>query len=196
MSYPARATDADLATDAAGGDAAAYASLYHRHIEAAWRLAQAASTSGDAAARATADAFVATVRLAGQGRDDVAEQFRPHLLAAVYREARCGSDRAASIDNAGAGSDVATAFAKLPSRWRAAVWLQSVEGLPATVAGPVLGVSSAAAVQLNKRGLAGLEHRMLQAGGGQPVSDLASALTVGRPSIPAAVASRTEARWK
>jgi hypothetical protein len=197
MSYPA-VTDADLATDAAAGDPAAFANLLHRHIEAAWRLAQATAASSEVAARAATNAFVGTLRLVGRGRDDVADQFRPHVLAAVYREVRTGPDRESPIGHAGGGPGLATAvtaFAKLPSRWRAAVWLQEVEGLAASVAGPILGVSSAAAVQLNKRGLAGMERRVLQAGGTGAGPDLAAALVAGLAPLPPDVAARTEAKW-
>jgi DNA-directed RNA polymerase specialized sigma24 family protein len=211
-----RAVDAELAGDAASGDASAYANLYHRHIEAAWRLAQATTASaGTAAAKATTNGFVSVVSLAGRGRDDVADQFRLHLLGAVYREAHRGSDQHLSQDpkeskgktkgagtagkavaGGAAGRLVVSAFANLPSRWRAALWLQEVEGLPATSAGPILGVSSAAAVQLKKRAQAGLEHRVVQAGGSLPLPDLASTLTATLAPVPAEVQARTEARWK
>ncbi len=207
---PARAADAELAGDAASGDVGAYASLYHRHIEAAWRLAQATSaSSGNAAAKATTDAFVGVVRLAGRGRDDVADQFRLHLLAAVYREAHRGSDQPPSpakrkkvgtavtaVAAGAAGPLLVNAFANLPSRWRAAVWLQEVEGLPATSAGAILGVSSAAAVQLKKRALDGLEHRVLQAGGRLPLPALAPTLAATLTPVPGEVRARTEAQWK
>jgi DNA-directed RNA polymerase specialized sigma24 family protein len=206
---PVRAADADLAGDAATGDVGAYASLYHRHIEAAWRLAQATAASAGAAAKATTNAFVSVVSMAGRGRDDVADQFRLHLLTAVYRDAYRGSDqppaprkskRAGSAEKEAApgngGPLLINAFAKLPCRWRAALWLQEVEGLPATSAGPILGVSSAAAVQLNKRALAGLEYRVLQAGGSLPLPDLAPTLAAMVAPVPAEVQARTEARWK
>jgi DNA-directed RNA polymerase specialized sigma24 family protein len=206
-----RVADAELAGDAAAGDGTAYANLYHRHVEAAWRLAQAtAGSAGSAAAKATTNAFVSVVTLAGRGRDDVADQFRLHLLAAVYREAHRGSDQPLSTEEkskrtgaasttvaaGAAGRLLVRAFANLPPRWRAAVWLQEVEGLPATAAGPILGVSSAAAVQLNKRALAGLEHRVLQAGGNLPLLDLAPTLSATVAPVPAEVQARTEARWK
>jgi DNA-directed RNA polymerase specialized sigma24 family protein len=207
---PARAADSELAGDAASGDVGAYASLYHRHIEAAWRLAQATSaSSGNAAAKATTDAFVGVVRLAGRGRDDVADQFRLHLLAAVYREAHRGSDQppsqgkrkkvgtaAKAVAAGAAGPLLVGAFANLPSRWRVALWLQEVEGLPATSAGAILGVSSAAAVQLKKRALDGLEHRVLQAGGRLPLPALAPTLAATLTPVPGEVRARTEAQWK
>jgi hypothetical protein len=189
-----RAFDGDLAVDAASGDAGAYANLYHRHIEAAWRLAQATAPSADAAAKATTNAFVRVVRLVGRGRDDVADQFRHHLLAAVYRDARSGSDQSPPANTRDAG--VIGSFAKLPARWRAALWLQEVEQLPATVVGPILGVSSAAAVQLKKRAFGGLEHRVVQSGGSLPLPDLATALAATMAPLPREVQAKTEARWK
>jgi hypothetical protein len=188
-----RARDSDLA-EAAGGDAGAYANLYHRHIEAAWRLAQATAPSADAAAKATTNAFVRVVRLVGRGRDDVADQFRHHLLAAVYRDARSGSDQSRPAGTRDSG--VIASFGKLPARWRAALWLQEVEQIPATVAGPILGVSSAAAVQLKKRALGGLEHRVVQSGGSLPLPDLATALAATMAPLPREVQAKTEARWK
>jgi len=197
----ARAADGELAADAAIGDTMAYASLYHRHIVAAWRLAQATAPSADAAAKATTKAFVRVVRLVGRGREDIAEQFRQHLLAAVYREARSGSDQdRPSAERALAASEgsaqMVEAFRRLPARWRAALWLQEVEQLPATIAGPILGVSSAAAVQLKKRALAGLEYRVAQAGGSLPRPDVASTLAATAPPLPGEVQAKTESRWK
>lgn len=194
----ARAADGELAAEAAIGDTGAYANLYHRHIVAAWRLAQATAPSPEAATKATTKAFVRMVRLVGRGRDDVAQEFRHHLLAAVYREARSGSDgdRAPAKRATAGGAQMVTAFAHLPTRWRAALWLQEVEQLPAVVVGPILGVSSAAAVQLNKRAIAGLEHRVLQAGGSLPMPDIAGTLSSAAPPLPGVVQAKTESKWK
>ncbi len=190
-------TDCDQALAASSGDAGAYSSLYRRHIDSAWRLAQVTAASADAAARATTNAFVATLRRAGRGPEEVAELFRLHLLAAVYREAKSGSDRSSAAVTAAPDAPVVAAFTGLPSRWRAAVWLQEVEGLAATEAGPILGVSSAAALQLKKRGLAGLEHRLEQAAaGGHLPPDPAAALAAAVSPVPSGIATKTESRWR
>ncbi|MFP5318215.1 MAG: hypothetical protein ACLGI2_07960, partial [Acidimicrobiia bacterium] len=52
-----QATDASLATRAGAGDLAAFAELYRRHVDAAWRVALAVTTNPDDAADAVSDAF-------------------------------------------------------------------------------------------------------------------------------------------
>ncbi len=206
------ATDEELAVDAGRGDAGAFSCLFQRHVESAWQLALATAPSADDAARATVNGFVGVLRLVGRGRDDVADHFRTQVLAAVYRDAYAGADRATKMTRAFAPGAVAplmvAAFANLPARWRAALWLQEVEGMPATEAGPILGVSSAAAVALRKRGLAGLEDRVTQAGGSLPLPDLLTTLT-GTPTalagtamamataaVPPELAPQAMAKWK
>jgi DNA-directed RNA polymerase specialized sigma24 family protein len=197
--------DSDLARSAAAGDAGAFAALYHRHVEAAWRLAQAATSSADAARQATVGGFAIALGLVSRGREDVADEFSPHLLAAVYRGARVDpspsmSRRRPSRDRDkrtpdAAGPLVVAAFAALPARWRAALWLADVERLPMATVGTILGVPSGIALQLLKRGRASLEQRVAQAGGSLPYPDLAAALSATVSPPPSQLFAATESRW-
>src|ERR1700736_818570 len=87
---PALWDDSDLADRAARGHQEAFEELYRRHVQPAWRMAQAVTTSWGDAERATRAAFIRVLRLVRRGRPAAAEQFRPYLLAAVYRNGLSG----------------------------------------------------------------------------------------------------------
>jgi RNA polymerase sigma factor (sigma-70 family) len=178
-------SDASLAEQAAGGDRGAFDELYRRHVEAAWRVAQAVTGNRDDAADAVSEAFTKVLQALRAGRLTSAARFRPYLLQATRNAGidvlrRTGRLRPTdSMDHLdgpapapGPGdvflqavdsSLVAAAFRSLPERWRAALWLTEVEGLPPSEAGPLLGVSANGAAQLAVRARAGLRDRYLQA---------------------------------
>src|SRR6266852_3078297 len=93
------AADADLARQAAGGDEEAFDVLYQRHVQPAWRFAQAVSSSGEDAEKATTEAFVRVLRIIRRGRAAAAEQFRSYLLAAVYRNGLEAAGATSHSDN-------------------------------------------------------------------------------------------------
>jgi DNA-directed RNA polymerase specialized sigma24 family protein len=202
------AADADLARDAAAGDEESFDILYQRHIQPAWRFAQAVAASREEAEKATTEAFVRVLRIVHRGRSAAAEQFRPYLLAAVYRH---GIDAARAAEQQGqehfGGSALAErsdapvehqlnrAFRSLPERWRAALWLADVEGFTASDAAPILGVSSAVAAQLATRGRAGLEARVSQ----QRQSDMPAIGVVLRAAaltLPVGLGPATKDAWR
>lgn len=156
--------EADVVRQAGRGDADAFAELFRRHSQPAWRLAQAVAPDRDKAVAAFGDGFGRAIR-SRKNRD---APFRPQVLASVYR---AGLDQGPERIAAPAHSAAATpeealagaAFRSLPERWRAAVWLSEVENLdPARIAA-VLGVSIPVATQLVSRGLRGLAGRFAQA---------------------------------
>jgi RNA polymerase sigma factor (sigma-70 family) len=192
-------SDRELAERAAGGNAHAFEELYRRHVQSAWRVAQAVTGNRDDAADATSEAFVRVLRALQAGRIAPADHFRPYLMAAarssaidiLRRQGRTrpvgsAGDRPAGrglggvapggpVEHLVEGEDaafVATAFRNLPERWRVTLWLTEVEGLSPTEAASVLGVSANGAAQLAVRARAGLRHRYLQAhlGGQVPES--------------------------
>jgi RNA polymerase sigma factor (sigma-70 family) len=201
------AADAELAREAAAGDEESFDVLYQRHIEPAWRFAQASAASREDAEQATAGAFVRVLRIVHRGRSAAAEQFRPYLLAAVYRHA---IDAARAADEHGADQPGAAvmgrsdapvehqldhAFRSLPDRWRAALWLCEVEGYTASDAAPILGVSSAVAAQLTTRGRAGLEARVSPRRHGE-LPAIGVVLRAAAYALPVGLAAATKDAWR
>jgi RNA polymerase sigma factor (sigma-70 family) len=139
------------------GDAAAYETLYHRHVAAARRLASALTSHPSDAGDLVAEAFarlLSTLR-AGGGPDTA---FRVHLLTTVRnryhqwarRQRRLrgsGDPSGRTVAVAGTAVEglertlVARAFARLPEQWQTILWHTEVDREnPATVAG-ILGLA-------------------------------------------------------
>ena len=170
------ATDAELITRyrESGADDV-FDELGERHVEAARRLAVQLTCNEDAAENLLAEAFeIARTELARGDGPDLA--FRPYLLTLVRDVAgewsRDGKRllladsydaQVASRDGASDDSLAARAFARMPERWRVALWHTSVEGeSPADIA-PLLGLSPSAVNTLVQRARDGLRRVYLQA---------------------------------
>ncbi|HWW52786.1 MAG TPA: sigma-70 family RNA polymerase sigma factor [Acidimicrobiales bacterium] len=177
-------SDSELAGRAATGEIEAFASLYRRHADAAWRVAQAVAGNADDAADAVSEAFSRLLANMAQGRVDPAVPFRPYLLVTTRNAAIDTLRRHKRVDNVDLtaldrptplsgpsermveGVDaalVATAFRGLPERWRSVLWLTAVEGMSAREVGERLGLSANGAAQLAVRARNGLRERYLQA---------------------------------
>jgi len=175
-------SDGELAEEAALGNRDAFEELYRRHVEAAWRVAQAVTNDEHDAADATSEAFVRVLRALQAGRLAPRDHFRAYLIAAarnsaidiLRRRRRTGrhtpalpsSDELGPVDSVDKDEEaalIARAFRSLPERWRMTLWLTEVEGLTPGEAAPLLGVSGDGARQLAMRARAGLRHRYLQA---------------------------------
>lgn len=177
-------TDADLAVRAGGGDIPAFEELYRRHVQAAWRVAQAVTGNPHDAADAVSDAFTRVFQ-ALPNRLQGGDNFRPYLLASVRNASidvlrRAGrtapSDKEDVLDTPVVGREpsdlvlaevdsdmVAAAFRSLPERWRTVLWLTEVENMPPREVAVLLGVSANGVAQLAVRARAGLRERFLQA---------------------------------
>jgi RNA polymerase sigma factor (sigma-70 family) len=175
-------SDGELAQEAASGNRDAFEELYRRHVEAAWRVAQAVTNDEYDAADATSEAFAGVLRALQAGRLAPRDHFRSYLIAAarnaaidiVRRRRRAGrhtpalpgSDELSPVDSLDKDEEaalIARAFRSLPERWRMTLWLTEVEGMTPGEAAPLLGVSGDGARQLAMRARAGLRHRYLQA---------------------------------
>ncbi|HEY3687521.1 MAG TPA: sigma factor-like helix-turn-helix DNA-binding protein [Streptosporangiaceae bacterium] len=146
-----------------------------RHVEAARRLAVQLTCNEDAAENLLAEAFeIARAELARGDGPDLA--FRPYLLTLVRDvAAEWASDGkrllladsydalAASRDAVGDDSLAARAFARMPERWRVALWHTAVEGESTTDIAPLLGLSPSAVLTLVQRARDGLRRVYLQA---------------------------------
>lgn len=177
-------TDADLKAltsehalvgQATEGVELAFAELYRRHGDAAWRLSLAATGNTVDAETAVAASFATVFGALKAGRQSSEAPFRPSLLTAARnaavdaersRRAIIGDDAAAGWSVPGDELDertaaVAAAFGRLPERWRTVLWLTEVEGLDARDAAPVVGLSETAASQLAVRARRGLREQYL-----------------------------------
>lgn len=177
-------TDAELASRASAGEIPAFEELYRRHVQAAWRVAQAVTGNPHDAADAVSEAFTRVLQ-ALPTRLQGGENFRPYLLASVRNASidvlrRTGrtapSDDEDVLDGPAVGREppellladvdsdlVATAFRALPERWRTVLWLTEVENMPPREVAGLLGISPNGVAQLAVRARAGLRERFLQA---------------------------------
>src|SRR6266536_1912398 len=173
-------SDADLIAASRAGDAAAYDSLYRRHVAAAHGLARQLVRNRAEADDVVAETFAKILDLLyrGGGPDDA---FRPYLLTAVRRAAydrhraerrQLVTDEMEAFDRGVPFADpavadlertmIARAFASLPERWQAVLWHTEIEGArPADVA-PLLGLTANGVAALAYRAREGLRQAYLQ----------------------------------
>ena len=176
-----RSSDSDLIAAVRDGDAGAYGFLYERHSARAVRLARQIVPEQADADDVVSEAFT-KVLAAIKGGAGPTEAFLPYLLTAVRRvafdhvrakRAQVPTDRAEVGDHAEPAGDpaeaslertlIARAFAALPERWSAVLWLTEVEqARPAEVA-MQLGISSNSVAALRYRAREGLRQAYLQA---------------------------------
>ena len=184
--------DSALVTAAASGDSDAFGELYRRHAPAAWGVAQSVVRNPEDAADAVADAFARVFRaLPAASAQSQCLPFRAYLLRSARHAAidiLRRSSRVEVTDDIGeepdrgdrsrtlapngpvedvlAGEDqslIAHAFARLPTRWRTALWLIEVERMSTREVGMVLGVGPNNAAQLAARARSRLREHYLQA---------------------------------
>ncbi|HET9442824.1 MAG TPA: sigma-70 family RNA polymerase sigma factor [Acidimicrobiales bacterium] len=185
-----RRHQARLAAEAAAGDADAFRSLYRRHAPMAWGLASAVAADPLDAAEAMVRAFaevLATARPHDPGTGATGATgatIRTQLLAATraaavarHRRAEGAPRPAVDLENLRVpprerrsgeeegdydDATMAGALRTLPERWRTALWLTAVAGLPADRVAPVLGVPAEEAERIALRARAGLRERFVQ----------------------------------
>lgn len=180
----ASATDAALVAAARAGQGQAFAELYRRHAEAAWRVALSITHNPADAADAVSESFAKVLASIQRDAPGPGAAFRPYLLAATRNAAidicrRAGRLRptptgelppvpapeepADSVVVAEDATLVAQAFAELPERWRSVLWLTEIEGQRPSEVAVRLGLTPNGAAQLAVRARAGLRERYLQA---------------------------------
>jgi DNA-directed RNA polymerase specialized sigma24 family protein len=163
----------DTVNKARRGDRDAFVQVFEQHASAAWRLALAVRRAPAEAADAVAEGFG---KVLGPTERTTSGRHSPVQLqllaatrdAAIGRAALLSGDPGDELEpdgtRAAADADAAQeAFDRLPERWRSVLWLTEVEGLGATAAGVVLGLSPLSALQLHDRALAGLREQFTQA---------------------------------
>ena len=177
-------TDDELVTAAAGGEQAAFAELYRRHVEKARNAARSVGVNAEDAADAVSEAFANVFRIMRAGRFPEGAQFEAYAVTAARRAAIDQHRRAArtvpddTMDSAElslgmrpseqvmaveSAALVSKAFQGLATHLRAVLYLTEVEGMPMRDAAAVLGVSPNACAQRAVRARARLRQRYLQA---------------------------------
>jgi RNA polymerase sigma factor (sigma-70 family) len=158
--------------------------LYRRHAGEAMQVARSITRNADDASDAVAEAFAGVVQALQRGRVVEPAALRAYLIAATRNAAIDVVRRAGRITPAGedpapgrheptlgpsdrvlAGADrsmVAEAFAELPPRWRAVLWLTEVEGYSPRDAAVLLHASPNNVAQLGVRARGRLRERYVQ----------------------------------
>ena len=158
--------------------------LYRLHAGAARQVALSITRNADDASDAVAEAFTGVLEALSTGRLSGTEAFRPYLLAAtrnasidiVRRTGRLRpTDEPEILDGTAssngpsdrlvAGEDraiVAEAYAELPPRWRAILWLTEVQGLAPREVAPLVDLTPNNVAQLAVRARARLRQRYVQ----------------------------------
>lgn len=159
MSKSSVLSDPELIAAVRNGDISAYAGLYSRHADRAYRLAGLLTQDPDDRQRLVSDSFAA-VRMTLLGEGGPAVIFRPYLLNTVrdvhydlLRRRRglwVRSDPPSRQPLAGligplaaqvpTGSLVAEAVRRLPARWQLVLWHVDVEREPPALVGPIVGL--------------------------------------------------------
>ncbi|WP_182881976.1 sigma-70 family RNA polymerase sigma factor [Microbispora sp. H10949] len=158
MRRQVRLTDVELLEAVRGGDTAAYGTLYRRHSTAARSLARQLTQSEEAVENLLVEIFARVLELVRRGGGP-ASAFRPYLLASLRRYAATGVVDLADGDSLYVDPELkgleraplARAYLSLPERWRMVLWHVEVEGADPAEAGPLLGLSGRATVELTGR---------------------------------------------
>jgi len=177
---PLPPSDADLIAASRSGDAAAYATLYQRHVAAANSLARQLVRDLAEADDVVAESFAKILDLLGRGGGPEGA-FRPYLLTVVRRAAydrhramrrQLVTDQLEAFDPGIAFADpavahlersmIARAFASLPERWQAVLWHTEIEGAKPAEVASLLGLSANGVAALAYRAREGLRQAYLQ----------------------------------
>ncbi len=169
-----------------GGFGVSVDELYRRHAREALHVARSITRNRDDAADAVAEAFAGVFEAMAAGREHLAEPeiFRAYFLSATRNAAidivrRAGrltaTDQDQALDGAATGAGpsdrlvagedralVAEAYAELPPRWRAVLWLTEVEDMAPREAAPLLHLTPNNVAQLAVRARSRLRERYVQ----------------------------------
>ena len=173
-------SDADLIAASRTGDAAAYDTLYRRHVAAAHSLARQVTGGQAEADDVVAETFAKLLDLLRRGGGPEGA-FRPYLLTAIRRAAydrhravrrQVVTDEMEAFDPGVPFADpavadlerimIARAFASLPERWQAVLWQTEIEGARPAEMASLLGLTANGVAALAYRAREGLRQAYLQ----------------------------------
>ena len=180
MTAESEPSDADLVAAVRAGDTGAYGTLYSRHAADARRLAYSLVTDRADADDLVSETFAKVLATLRAGRGP-ARAFRPYLLTTLrhVRYDRLRRDRRveltgdlsryeAGVPFADPTLDrlerayAASAFAKLPERWKVVLWHTAVEGSSPAELAPRLGLTPGGVAALAFRARARLREIYLR----------------------------------
>jgi DNA-directed RNA polymerase specialized sigma24 family protein len=199
-------TEERLVARARSGDQAAFAELVRRHGPSAWYLGLVITGSPAAATEAAGRGLMRTMASLDPGRWSPPEPYRAWLLRSVHAAAtgaRPGSapdliDLTDRLDE-GAGdgpSPAALAYAGLPARQRAALWMADVEALSVDEVARGLDVESLEAARTLERGRVGFAATVGSWRDEQHFEHLPGALAAFALPVPDALEDDALGRWR
>lgn len=178
-------TDAELIDEVRRGTVSAFGTLYQRHAPSAHKLAQQLVRSPAESEDLVSEAFMRVLNILREGRGPNSA-FRAYLHTALRHVAydKIRRDRKVElVDDVATVSDVrmewisepsddtvivtlecslaSKAFTRLPQRWRAALWLTEILGLPPAEAAPIFCLSPSGFSALAYRAREGLREEYL-----------------------------------
>ncbi len=177
--------DAQLVASVSRGDMDAFAELYRRHAEHAWRVARRVTDDEDDARDAVADAFAKVLRMLRMETAPAHIHFRPYLLVAarhaavdvLRRKARVSPTRDLETLDSPTGFDQASdravadeetrlvnqALSALPEREQLVLWLLEVEEKSLRTAAKALTLKPNHVAQIAMRARRRLRRSYVQA---------------------------------
>jgi DNA-directed RNA polymerase specialized sigma24 family protein len=199
-------TEERLVARARGGDQAAFAELVRRHGPSAWYLGLVITGSPAAATEAAGRGLMRTMASLDPDRWSAPEPYRSWLLRSVHAVATRARPGAAPdlIDlterrDDGADTEPATpapAYAGLPARQRAALWMSDVEALSLDEVARGLDVESLEAARTLERGRVGFATSVGSWRDEQEFAHLPGALAAFAMPVPEALEEDAMARWR
>ncbi|WP_436793318.1 zf-HC2 domain-containing protein [Actinospongicola halichondriae] len=161
-----RSGRAALVERAVTGDEDAFRALYEKHAVTTWRLAYALTGTTRDAVEVVSESFARTFTSLRAERISAGD-FTTALLRQVRHHAidvrRAQGDTPAPFETSEKTLVLATAFASLPERWRAALWLSQVEKCSVADAAAVVELDADATVKIASRARRGLREQYLHA---------------------------------
>lgn len=155
-----------LVERAVAGDEDAFCALYDQHAGATWRLAYALTGTTRDAVEVVSESFAHTFT-ALRAERIAADDFTTSLLRQVRHHAtdirRAQGDVPAPFETREKTLVLAMAFASLPERWRAALWLSQVEKLSVADAAAIVELDAQSTVKIASRARKGLREQYLHA---------------------------------
>ena len=199
-------TEERLIARARGGDQPAFAELVRRHGASAWYLALVVTGSPAAATEAAGRGLLRTMATLDPGRWTSSEPYRAWLLRSVHAAAtgaRPGSapdliDLTDRLDE-GTGyvpGQAAMAYASLPEKQRAALWMAEVEALSVDEVARGLDLEALDAARTLERGRVGFAASVGSWRDEQHFAHLPGALASSALPVPSTLEDDALGRWR
>jgi DNA-directed RNA polymerase specialized sigma24 family protein len=199
-------TEERLIARARGGDQPAFAELVRRHGASAWYLGLVVTGSPTAATEAAGRGLMRTMATLDPTRWNAPEPYRAWLLRSVHAAAMGGhpgsapdlidlTDRIDEGTGTGPGQ-AAMAYASLPEKQRAALWMAEVEALSVDEVARGLDLEALDAARTLERGRVGFAASVGSWRDDQHFAHLPGALAAFALPVPPALEEDALGRWR